>query len=79
MATWKAIDSLPSTWEPSIQARIDHAFKAEWSHLGIFGDDCATIVWRFLPPCTSWISLMFDGAVASLPFPGFFWKTSYMI
>jgi len=24
------------------------------------------------PPCISWISLMFDGAAASLPFSGFF-------
>ncbi len=27
----------------------------------------------FCPPCTSWISLMFDRAAASLPFSGFFW------
>ncbi len=26
------------------------SFRAEWCHLGIFGDDCATIVWHFLPP-----------------------------
>jgi len=50
MATWKAINSLHSTREPSIQARIDHAFRAEWCHLSIFGDDCNTIVWHFLPP-----------------------------
>jgi len=50
MATWKAINSFRSTQEPSIQARIDQAFRAEWCHLGIFGDDCATIVWHFLPP-----------------------------
>jgi hypothetical protein len=50
MATWKAINSLWSTREPSIQARIDQAFRAEWCHLGIFGDDCVTIVWHFLPP-----------------------------
>ncbi len=49
MATWKAINSLRSTWDPSIQARIEQAFRAEWCHLSIFGDDCATIVWRFLP------------------------------
>jgi hypothetical protein len=50
MATWKAINSLWSTRDPSIQARIDQAFRAEWCCLGIFGDDCATIVWHFLPP-----------------------------
>jgi hypothetical protein len=50
MATWKATNSLRSTREPSIQARINQAFRVEWCHLGIFGDDCATIVWRFLPP-----------------------------
>ncbi len=44
MATWKAINSLRSTREPSIQARIDQAFRTKWCHLGIFGDDCATIV-----------------------------------
>jgi hypothetical protein len=71
MATWKAINSLWSTRDPSIQARIDQAFRAEWCHLGIFGVDCATIVCCFLAPCISWISLMFDGAVASLPFWGF--------
>ncbi len=72
MATWKAINFFRSTRDPSIQARINQAFRAEWCHLSIFGDDCATIVWHFLPPCTSWISLMFDGAAASLPFLGFF-------
>jgi hypothetical protein len=50
MATWKAINSLQSTQEPSIQARIDPAFRAEWCHLGIFGDYCVTIVWHFLLP-----------------------------
>jgi hypothetical protein len=50
MAPWKAINSLRSTRDPSIQARIDQAFKAEWCHLGIFGADCATIVWCFLAP-----------------------------
>ncbi len=50
MATWKAINSLRSTWDPTIQARLDQAFKAEWCHLGIFGADCVTIVWCFLPP-----------------------------
>jgi hypothetical protein len=70
MATWKAINSLRSTWDPSIQARIDQAFRAESCHLGIFGVDCVTM-WCFLPPCISWISLMFDGAAASLPFWGF--------
>jgi hypothetical protein len=77
MATWKAINSLRSTQDPSIQARIDQAFRAEWCHLGIFGVDCVTIVWRFLPPCISWISLMFDGAAASLPFSRFPPKPSY--
>jgi hypothetical protein len=50
MATWKAINSLRSTREPNIQARIDQAFRTESCHLGTFGDDCATIGWRFLPP-----------------------------
>jgi hypothetical protein len=50
MATWKAINSLRSTRDPSIQARIDQAFRAEWCHLGIFGVDYITIVWCFLPP-----------------------------
>ncbi len=50
MATWKAINSLWSTWDPSIQVSIDQAFRAKWCHLGIFGADCATIVWCFLPP-----------------------------
>jgi hypothetical protein len=50
MATWKAINSFWSTQEPSIQVRTNQAFRAKWCHLGIFGDDCATIVWHFLPP-----------------------------
>jgi hypothetical protein len=50
MATWKAINSLQSTLEPSIQAKIDQALKAEWCGLGIFEDDCVTIMWHFLPP-----------------------------
>ncbi len=29
---------------------MDQAFRAEWCHLGIFEDNCATIMWRFLPP-----------------------------
>jgi hypothetical protein len=33
-----------------IQARIEQAFRVKWCHLSIFGDDYATIVWRFLPP-----------------------------
>jgi hypothetical protein len=48
--TRKAINSLWSTQDPSIQARIDQAFRVEWCHLGIFGADCATIVLCFLPP-----------------------------
>jgi hypothetical protein len=71
MATWKAINSLWSTQDPSIQARIDQDFRAEWCHLGIFGVDSVTIVWCFLPPCISSISLTFDGAAASLPLWGF--------
>jgi hypothetical protein len=37
MATWKAINSIQSTREPSIKARIDQAFRAELSqpHFGI--------------------------------------------
>ncbi len=50
MATWKAINSLRSTQDLSIQAKIDQAFRVESCHLSIFGDDCATIVWHFLPP-----------------------------
>ncbi len=49
MVTWKAINSLQSARDPSIQAKIDQAFRAEWCHLSIFRDDCATIVWCFLP------------------------------
>jgi len=45
----KAINSFCSTREPSVQVRIDQAFRAEWCHLGIFRHDCATIVWCFLP------------------------------
>jgi len=44
------IGSLRSTRDPSIQDRIEQAFRAEWCHLGIFGVDCVTIVWCFLPP-----------------------------
>jgi hypothetical protein len=44
------INSFRSTQELNIQARIDQAFRAEWCHLSILGDDCATIVWHFLPP-----------------------------
>ncbi len=50
MATWKAINSLKSTCKSNIQDSIDHAFKVEWCHLNIFGEDGTTIVWRFLPP-----------------------------
>jgi hypothetical protein len=39
--------TLPSI---QIQDRIEQAFRAEWCHLGIFGVDCVTIVWCFLPP-----------------------------
>jgi hypothetical protein len=75
MATWKAINSLWSTQDPTIQARINQAFRAEWCHLSIFRDDYATIVWRFLPPLYFLDFLLFDGAVASLPFLGFFCNT----
>ncbi len=50
MATWKAINSFKSIHEFSLHDSIDHAFKAEWCHLNIFGEDGATIVWQFLPP-----------------------------
>jgi hypothetical protein len=50
MVTWKAINSLISTREFSLQDNIDQAFKAKWCHLNIFGEDGTTIVWRFLPP-----------------------------
>jgi hypothetical protein len=72
MATWKAISSRQSIRDPVTQDRIDQAVRAEWCHLNIFGEDCATIVWRFLPPCTFRISLMIEGTVAPpLPSPGF--------
>jgi hypothetical protein len=49
MATWRAINSLRFTRDSSMQARIEQAFRAEWCHLGIFGVDCDTILWCFLP------------------------------
>jgi hypothetical protein len=67
MATWKANNSFQSTREPSIQASIDRAFRAEWCHLGIFGMIAPPSCGASCPPCTSWISLMNDGAAASLP------------
>jgi hypothetical protein len=50
MVTWKAINSFRSIRESSLQDSIDQAFKAEWWHLNIFGEDGVAIVWRFLPP-----------------------------
>jgi hypothetical protein len=50
MATWKAINRLQTTREPGIQDRIERAFRVEWCHSNIFGEDDAAIVWRFLPP-----------------------------
>ncbi len=50
MATWKAINSLISTHDSSLQDSLDQAFKAEWCHSNIFGEDGVSIVWRFLPP-----------------------------
>jgi hypothetical protein len=68
MATWKAINSFGATHEPNIQNNINQAFRAEWCHLNIFGEDGAAIVWRFLPPL---YFLNFDqcceGVVASFP------------
>jgi hypothetical protein len=49
MVTWKAINSIRFTPEPSFKDIIDQVFKAEWCHLNIFGEDGAAMVWRFLP------------------------------
>ncbi len=38
-------------------------------------DDCTTIVWCFLPPCTSWISLMFDGLLPPFPSGGSYYSS----
>ncbi len=62
MTNWKAINSVRSTPESSLQDNIDQAFKAEWCHLNIFGEDGTAIVWYFLN-----FDLCCDGAVASLP------------
>jgi len=76
---------LKSTWPPGRRLALVNPLEtpplkiglikpsgAEWCHLNIFGEDCATIVWRFLPPCTFRISLMIEGTVAPpLPSPGF--------
>ncbi len=37
MATWKAINSLRYTRDPSIQARIDQTFRAKWSLRHLWG------------------------------------------
>jgi hypothetical protein len=50
MTTWKTINHLRNTQEPGIQDRIDQAFRAEWCHSNIFGEDSSAIGWRFLPP-----------------------------
>jgi hypothetical protein len=66
MATWKAIRSSRRNRNQDNQNRIEQAFKAEWLHGHIFGEGEAAISWRLLPPCTFSISLMIEGAVASL-------------
>jgi len=48
MATWKAINFLKSTHEPNLKDTIDQAFKVEWGHLNIFGEDGIAILWCFL-------------------------------
>jgi hypothetical protein len=50
MATWKAIRTPRLDKDPDIQTRIEFAFRTEWLHMNIFGNDNATIRWRFLPP-----------------------------
>ncbi|CAK9205205.1 unnamed protein product [Sphagnum troendelagicum] len=70
MATWKAIRSSSQNRSQDKQKDIEQAFKAEWLHGQIFGEGEAAISWRLLPPCTSLISLMTEGAVASLPARG---------
>ncbi len=50
MATWKAIRAPRPNKDLEIQDRIELAFKNEWLHLNIFGNDNTTIRWRLLPP-----------------------------
>jgi hypothetical protein len=50
MATWKAIKSSSQDRSQDKQLDIEQAFKAEWFHGRIFGEDETTIAWRSLPP-----------------------------
>jgi hypothetical protein len=43
MATWKALNARRSTRDLDTQDRMAKAFKAEWLHLNIFGEDGALI------------------------------------
>ncbi len=70
MASWKTIRSSSHKREQNTQISIEQAFKAEWLHGHIFGEGEAAISWRLLPPLYFLISLMIDGAVASLPVRG---------
>jgi hypothetical protein len=67
MASWKAIRSHWPTKDPDIQVNIELDFRKEWLHMNILGTDHATIRWHVLPPYISFLLLMSDGAVASLP------------
>ncbi len=70
MASSKAIRSSSQSRDQNIQSCIEKAFKAEWLHGHIFGEGESAISWHLLPPCISSISLMTEGAVASLPARG---------
>ncbi len=50
MATWKAIKSSSQDKSQVKQLDIEQAFKAEWLHGHILGEDKTTITWRLLPP-----------------------------
>jgi hypothetical protein len=50
MATWNAIKSSSQDRSQDKQLDIEQAFKAEWLHSRIFGEDKTTIAWRLLPP-----------------------------
>jgi hypothetical protein len=70
MATWKAIRSSSQDRSQDKQLDIEQAFRAKWLHGRIFGEGEAAISCRLFPPCTFLISLMTEGAVASLPARG---------
>jgi len=46
MATWKAIRSHRPAKDPDTQLCIELAFRKEWLHLNILGEDDATIRWH---------------------------------